>query len=124
MERPAPPDELTDKEKGLWLEIVGSRDPEFFDEATLPLLVEMCRAKSKVDVMADEINRFDPQWLRTDEGVKRYKELSSIQDKAQANMLSLARSMRLTPQARYMPDKKINRPTGPGKVAKPWESDV
>lgn len=108
--RPPAPDDLLPEEREMWDRITATRAPDFFDEATLPLLTEYCRLQSQVDTMAEQIENFDPEWLLTDDGVKRYKNLTSIRDQAQGRMIALARSMRLTQQARYVPDNARNRP--------------
>jgi hypothetical protein len=102
---------------------VAARVHDFFDVATLPLLKEYCRLQTQVDVMAEEIDSFQPKWLKTEDGVKRYRHLTTIRDQAQGRMIALARSMRLTQQSRYVPDKAGNRPRGGKETAKPWESN-
>ena len=101
--RPEAPETLTEKEKNLWISIVDSRDPEFFDAATIPLLTELCRLKTQVDLMSEELEAFNPDWLKGDDGVKRYKTLCGVRDQGTGRLISLATRLRLTPQARYVP---------------------
>lgn len=122
-QRPAAPDDLLPDERALWDKITGSRAADFFDVATLPLLSEYCRLKTSIDLIAEQIEDFDPDWFATNEGIKRYKTLSEIRDKSQGRMIALARSMRLTQQARYVPDKVKNKPKGTAGTQRLWQRD-
>ena len=97
------PDSLTDDEKALFNEIVASKAADFFDAGTEPLLVEMCRLKTQLDIVSNQIRDFDESWFSTDEGVRRYKSLCGIRDQGQGRMNALARSLRLTNQSRFQP---------------------
>lgn len=119
---PDPPENLLPEELELWRSIVMSRESTFFDPATLPLLSEYCRLKTQVEEMAEQVEQFAPDWFLTDDGLKRYKNLTDIRDKIQGRMIALARSMRLTQQARYVPDKAGARPKGKGRPRKVWEA--
>lgn len=119
---PNAPGDLLPVERELWDSIIATRTSDFFDSATLPLLAEYCRLKTQVDAMAEEIKEFEPDWLKTDEGVRRYRALTSIRDQAQGRMIALARSMRLTQQARYVPDHTSSKP-GTARTKKLWERD-
>lgn len=119
--RPAPPEDLFPHEAEMWTEIVTSRAHDFFDVATQPLLKEYVRLQTQVDMMAEEIDSFEAPWLKTEDGVKRFRNLATIRDQAQGRMIALARTMRLTQQARYVPDKANNRPRGGKEQPKPWE---
>lgn len=107
----------------MWDKIVTAREVNFFDIASLPLLAEYCRLKTQVDDMADQVDDFGDDWLQTDDGLKRYKMLTGIRDQAQGRMIALARTMRLTQQARFVPDSAVARP-GKEKKARPlWHRD-
>lgn len=119
--RPKPPAELTQSEAALWDEIVASRPPEYFDVAAIPLLREFCRIQTQLNFLAESIGEFEPDWLKDKAGLSRYKDLCSMQDKAQSRSMLLATKMRLTQQARYVPDAKASKPTT-GQGPKPWET--
>lgn len=127
VEGPTYPDKPTDllpDELELWNKIVISREPDFFDAATLPLLSEYCRLQSTITEMTEQIESFESEWLLSDDGVKRYDKLSQIRDRSQGRMIALARSMRLTQQARYVPDKASNRPKSSAGKPKPWQREA
>jgi len=118
--RPRPPAELTKTEALLWDEIVASRNPEYFDVAAIPLLKEFCRIQTQLDLLGTAISEFEPDWLKKADGLKRLKDLSGLQDRAQARMGLLATKMRLTQQSRYVKDSTKPRPNS-NSGPKPWE---
>lgn len=97
------PDDLNDEEKTRFNQIVGSKSADFFDAGTEPLLVEYVRLITQVNLVSLQVSDFDEAWFSTDEGVRRYKNLTDIRDKAQGRMNALARSLRLTNQSRFQP---------------------
>lgn len=119
--RPKPPSDLSKSEKSLFNKIVGDRDADFFDVATIPLLVEYCRIPTELDLIAGAISRYKGDWLNTDDGLKRFKELTGMRDKAQKRIAILATKMRLAQQSRYEPKVKGVRPKSEGGGPKPWE---
>lgn len=119
--RPRAPEELIVSEASLWNEIVASRPADFFDAASIPLLVEYCRVKTQLDQVAISLNEFEDEWLKKADGLRRYKELAMLQDKAQSRLVILATKMRLAQQSRFVPNHSKNRPN-PSGGPKPWES--
>lgn len=71
------------------------------------MMVEYVRAVCRGHVIDGQIRAFDPDWLKTDEGVKRYERLSKISTTTTAIMTRLASAMRLTQQSRILKDKVI-----------------
>ena len=120
-QRPAAPDDLLPSEKEVFAAIVGARSVSFFDDASIPLLVEYCRLMTQVNLLGQQLNDFLPEWLLTDEGVKRYKNLTAIRDQGQGRMIALARSLRLTQQSRYVPDSAKNRPRDQKAPERLWQ---
>ena len=103
--RPAPPDSLSETQKAMWVEVVKSKPHDWFDAGSIPLLVEYCRIRESLDILAEEANAADPEWLKTDAGLKRHTDLWAAIDKKQGRMAQLAMKMRLTQQSRY--DKRV-----------------
>lgn len=102
--------------------IVATRPAEFFDVATIPLLTEYCRIPIEVEIVTKAIEAFQAEWLNDDNGLKRFKELTQIRDKAQKRMILLATKMRLSQQSRFPSDSRKNRPAPEGGAPKPWEN--
>lgn len=119
--RPSPPSELNDTEKELWNRVTATKTVDFFDDGVVPLLTEYCRLKTSIDLLAFAINDFDPEWLKTDDGVRRYKQLADIRDKAQGRMIALARSMRLTNQSRYPAQTAATRSSASKNNDRLWQ---
>ena len=104
-QRPAPPDSLSESQKAMWVEVVKSKPHDWFDAGSIPLLVEYCRVRESLDILAKEANAADPEWLKTDAGLKRHTDLWAAIDQKQGRMAQLAMKMRLTQQSRY--DKRV-----------------
>ena len=111
--RPDPPSELSEGQASLWVEIVGTKPPEWFQADVLPLLVVYCKAVSEYRRQASVLEGLVP-------GTKEYSDLCKLVKDQAALMRSLATSMRLTPQSRYTPQAAAtaNKNTAPSK---PWE---
>ena len=120
-QRPKAPGDLSKPEAALFNEIVAARPADYFDAATIPLLAEYCRIPSELGLISGAIGKFKDTWLNTDDGLKRFKELAGMRDKAQKRMALLATKMRLAQQSRYMPDNRKARPASSGGGPKPWE---
>jgi hypothetical protein len=74
-----------------------------------------------MDVIDAQIKAFDPAWLTEDEGLKRYERLLSMAQKESGIVNALARSMRLTQQSIYQPQKAHTLSQAKGR--KPWQVD-
>jgi len=121
-ERPQPPAELTPRQAEIWREVVASEDAGFFRTGALRgLLAVYCQRRDASEGISAVINTFNPQWLTTGEGIKRYKRLLSMRDLECRGASSLATKLRLTNQSRYMPRAAAsaarNAPIGP----LPWQ---
>ena len=123
LQRPAAPDDLLPHERELWDRITATKTVEWFDAGIIPLLSEYCRLKTSIDLLAEQIEDFDPKWFQDAEGVGRYKKLTDIRDKAQGRMIALARSMRLTNQSRYQPVTAGSRSSPNKAKSRIWERD-
>jgi len=70
-----------------------------------------------------EIDEFEPEWLRSDDGLERYDKLGRLAERETRSLVTLARSLRLTNQSRYTPHGAATaagkRPFKDGKP--PWE---
>jgi hypothetical protein len=99
--RPAPPEDLTKDEKAEWVAVVTRLPMDYFPRELHPLLADFCRRVVRLRVLAREFSDFDPEWLRTDDGVERYDRLGKLAERETRMMTSLARSLRITNQSRY-----------------------
>jgi len=120
--RPEPPTDLTERQAEIWREIVSSEDPNFFNTGALRgMLSEYCRHREASEGISKIINSFDPQWLKANEGAKRYKDLLKMRDLETRGATSLATKLRLTNQSRYNAQSGATAARNAAKGPKPWE---
>lgn len=119
---PEPPADLTELQAGLWHSVVATKPADWWDAANLPMLRALVVHESAAMVIDGELQAFEPEWLKTDEGVQRYEKLSKIRALHTGKVESLMTKMRLTQQARYDTQKAAvhNRKAG-GK--RPWDAN-
>ena len=67
------------------------------------------------------IDTFQPEWLKTGDGVRRYGELLKIRDAECRAAATKATKLRLTNQARYTPQAAATASRNALKTTKPWE---
>jgi phage terminase small subunit len=104
---PDAPYDLTDEEAKVWRGIVNTMPSSWFTRETHDLLSSYCRHVVSASFVSREITRFQERsdWITTDEGVARLHKLTGIREREARAAQSIARSLRLTPQARYRPEK-------------------
>lgn len=88
----------------------NDKPSDWFGSSHVAMLVDYCRAVARADVVDGQIKEFDPDWLKTDEGLKRYERLISVGAKLSGVCNTLARSMRVTHQSIYRADKTVPKP--------------
>ncbi len=121
--RVPPPAGLTDAQRGLWLATVNSKPAEWFGDEHVPMLVEYVRHVSTADMLTREIEKSDPEWMKTDEGMRRMKDLTTMRAREAQCINTLARSMRLTQQSVYNAQKAATLAGKGGRSKKPWQQD-
>jgi hypothetical protein len=120
---PEPPKGMSEAQQGAWKAIVATKPADWFGPDTYPLLVEYIRAAEQADVLARELQEFDPEWLRDEDGLKRYDRLSKLQDAKAGSLARLATKMRLSQQSRYATKVAHTAAERAGSsAAKPWQS--
>jgi hypothetical protein len=118
-QRPVAPAELTEPEREVWQQIVNDKPSDWFGSSHVPMLVDYVTLLANGRVVAAQIKAFDPEWLATDEGLRRYQALVGMSTKLSTAANTLARSMRLTHQAIYRADKAGMT----GKGRKLWQRE-
>lgn len=121
--RVAPPEGLGTEQKAVFLSVVNSMPADWFGAEHLPLLVAYCRHVVTANVVAREIEAFQPEWMATDEGLERYEKLMKMAQRESASINGLARSMRLTHQSKYRADK-AHTLAGKSSGNRPWEYEA
>lgn len=117
LERPAPPDDLTDEQAEAWRGVVEPLPAEWFPPETLGLLAQYCRhlvaARRVADMVADYEKTKPSQF-----DIETYDRLLKMQEREGRALSSLATRMRLTQQTRY--DKSRKRGT---LARRPWKTE-
>ena len=119
--RMPPPAELTDYQASIWQQVTATKPADWFQADTNQLLIAYCDHASRKAVLKQQLDTFDPEWLKDEPGMQRYSKLLDMEEKQTRTLSALSRSMRLTQQSRYdhktahTTDKK--KPTG----ALPWQ---
>jgi hypothetical protein len=121
-QRPEPPPSLTERQAEIWRETAASEPADFFNTAALRALLEdYCRHREAAEKLSKTIDAFQPEWLKLNDGAKRYHGLLRMRDLETRAATAAARNLRLTNQARYTPQAAAtasrNAPRGP----RPWE---
>lgn len=119
--RVSPPRDLTDTQRVIWLATVNSKPAEWFGDEHVPILVEYVRHIETANALTQQIEAFDPEWLKDDDGLKRYDKLTKMRAREAGVINTLARSMRLTQQAMYRADK-AGTLGSKGGGRKPWQT--
>lgn len=118
---PAPPD-LTAEQAEVWGRVVASKSGDWFDAASMVLLAAFCRGAIELERVGVAVESMSARMAEPDFDLAIYKELRKIQSALSSDVSGLARSMRLTQQARYFPDKATTKARA-GATAKPWQQD-
>jgi hypothetical protein len=121
--RPEPPDTLTERQAEIWRLVTASEDQNVFaTAATRDLLADYCRRREAAEKITEIANLFQPEWLKSGDGVKRYTQLLKIRDMEVRGATSLATKLRLTNQSRYQTSTAtVQASKAIARVAKPWE---
>jgi hypothetical protein len=121
--RPEPPEDLNDRQKEIWRETVACEATELFrTAATRAMLVDYCRHREAGENISRIIDSFKPEWIKNEDGAKRYHDLLKMRDLETKAAGRVATKLRLTNQSRYFPDKAgvISRNAVQG--LRPWEA--
>lgn len=117
---PEPPERLTEAQAEAWRSIVATKPADWFGPDTYPLLVEYIRATEQADLLAKELEEFDPEWLRDEDGLERYEKMNRLVDAKSTSMARLATKMRLSQQSRYDARPAARAAARAGGADKPW----
>jgi hypothetical protein len=121
--RPEPPAELTSRQAEIWREVVASEHAEFFSTATTRIiLADYCRHREAAENVSSILNSFKPEWLKVEEGARRYALLLRMRELETRASVAMARSLRLTNQSRYQPETASTASRNAIKGARPWEA--
>ena len=115
----APPAGMPEIQAAVWAATVASKPADWFGPDSIPILTAYVKAVDTHRIVCAEMDEFDPEWLKTDDGLRRYDKLTQIQDRAAKQLTTLATKMRLTQQSRYVPHAAA-RADARVSAARPW----
>jgi phage terminase small subunit len=110
--KPMPPGYLSREAKKLWVDIVSSRPPDYFDAGSLPLLEAYCEAT----VHSWDLMKRIGDLPGTPANDRESARLERRSHKYVATLLGLATKLRLTPQANIRRGSAMLREGGWGDV--------
>lgn len=122
--RPDAPPGLTPAEADVWRGIVSTKPGDWFARDTHPLLAAYCRAAVAAEVLSQQVAAFDPAWLATDDGLRRYDRLLAMQYRQGGLLASLATKMRLAQQSSYDDKTARTRSQSTYDAEKPWQRNA
>jgi hypothetical protein len=114
--RPAAPDCLTTNQAEVWKSVVKSMPADWFGAETHPLLIQFCRHT----VTAREVDRLINEHEACELNIRFYNRLLIMRARESAALTALARTMRMTQQARIDPKTAGRRVAGVSRVDLPW----
>lgn len=122
--RLAPSMHLSDAEQVVWCRVVNDQPASGFTELHRDMLDMYCQHVVSAQILDDEIKAFDREWMRDDDGLKRYDTLLKMREREVRSASSLATRLRITRQA--MADAKtVGRAnTNMARSRKPWELTI
>lgn len=117
---PEAPEHLTESQVANWDKIVRTKPNDWFAADTYPLLIEYVRAIDGATAIAAALDRFQAEWMNDPAGLKRFEQLTRLQDAKAATLARLATKMRLSQQSRYT-EKTAATAAKQASGRKPWE---
>ena len=117
IKRPVPPKGINTNKARVWIDIVGSKPPDWFGVDTFPLLTAYCHHTVKAQEIDDKIEdvQFEPGTK-----IEHVDLLFKMRERETRAIMALARSMRLTQQSKLKAETaETKNRNQPGVV--PWE---
>ena len=119
-ERPGPPATLTVEQAQTWRSVVDTKPADWFQPDSFPLLEAYCKAIDAHRVISAQLDAFDPEWLKEEDGLKRFEMLTRIQARHSGVLAALATKMRLTQHSRYNA-QRANTENNAARGVRPWQ---
>jgi hypothetical protein len=132
VERPDPPEELSDNEKETWKSVTATKPSDWWRKDTHPLLVAYCKhiegARHIDRLLASFRKQEQPEEVTFTDYLACLDKLLRARDRESRCLISLARSMRISQQSIILP-RGAGRQTANMETARlphetpPWEVD-
>jgi hypothetical protein len=119
---PEPPADLSEAQAEIWRAVIASEPPGYFDGAgARGMLADYCQRRDTAATLGRVINDFRPEWLRSEEGSKRYRRLAKMRDLEMRAVSSLATKLKLTNQTRWSSRTAATKARNFTATPKPWD---
>ncbi len=119
---PDAPYHLNDDATAIWRGILDALPAGFIAGEGYDTLAAHCQHIASARFISREIDRFQIDWLKLDNGVDRLNKLLAMRDREVRGMLATARALRLTNQSRYRPSTAATAASGAASGRpKPWD---
>lgn len=115
--RPPPPPHLSADEAMTWSRIVGTKPADWFRPDTHDLLVQFCRHVATANFIQQHLLEAQEHA----EGRSTWEDYLKLRERESRAMLALARSMRITQQARLDKKTAANQHDATPEGRRPWE---
>lgn len=118
---PDAPYDLGDDAATIWRSVLDSLPAGFIAGEAFDTLAAHCRHVASARFISREIDRFQIDWLKLDNGLDRLNKLLAMRDREVRGMLATARALRLTNQSRYRPSTAATAAGGTASgLRQPW----
>ncbi len=122
--RPKPPGSLTATQRAIWQQIVNSEPAAAFRTAALrSLLANLCKHIDTASMLSSEIEAFDSQWLKDEDGLPRFDKFLQLRARETRSAADLMTKLRMTSQSRYTPQAAGTAAKKAG-CKRPWEWEI
>jgi hypothetical protein len=120
--RPEPPSDLPERQAALWRAIVESEPIDLFKTvASQMMLRELVRYADTSDTLAVKLNEMTSDDLSDPESIKHFGDLLKMRDVVTKQIAALATKLRISNQAKYLPNKVARATRDLAVGRKPWE---
>ena len=119
--RPDAPYDLTDAQAEEWRAIVDRMPADWFPRETWGVLAAHCRHVVTGRMLSAEIDRHKAEWLKTDEGLKRFDRLTAARNRETVATIATARALRLTKASQIRPETAGRKARDAGNGRRPWD---
>lgn len=117
--RPSSPSCLTTEQSTEWDAIVGRMPADWFTRETHALLVAYLEHWSEARNLSVILRNFNGD-ITEQEGIRQYDKLLLMRDRETKGMVSIARAMRMTQQAKYNAITASSQAKQGSEKKKPW----
>lgn len=122
--RMAPPAELSPEQAEVWVAVVATKPPEWWNADSAPLLVAYCQCVTDARKIEALLARFDVAAIEDKPGMDQFDKLLAMRARHAGVLATLATKMRLAQQSRYNESRAATLDKHTAAGTKPWQRNV